>query len=515
MPCTLKFLELMPQGRCDGVLPQKLAVKLPGQNSDDPGDGDSGFDDIMAALMQMPADQLTRSLEILERTPLKGGGGQWVPLIDLSNPQKQAPNILKLLLEAAAGDADGAAGRQLAGRAPGGSEGSLAKGGGRTGAQVADSGNGLASAAGDLFGAMASENESGPGMAPADRKSRSNASGAGQQADCPAERAAAQAAREMNQAGRTDFGESLRIFDHQPGRKGFAHQGLKAAAQKGLAAGEGAADTPDGKKGAEAIQGARPAGGSPTGGASKTSPSMHSMPVDHRADASVMQDGFAKHMADQHATAPEDKNAGDKAHTAKPNGGETLSQSSVFSREVHGAGDSQWGRYGAGDMDASRNVSEAPSPSKDMQTDIVRQIVQRMSLNSVGRQSQMQISLKPEYMGNLSMEIMTENQNVTIRMTTETHHVKEIIEHNIQLLRSELQQHGLQVQKVDVSVAADGDALRGGQQQMAFRQAQDQQQRRNRRQTGRSLNGGQIGAVEDTASAKPSYGLIGEVDFFA
>jgi flagellar hook-length control protein FliK len=161
----------------------------------------------------------------------------------------------------------------------------------------------------------------------------------------------------------------------------------------------------------------------------------------------------------------------------------------------------------------SADVSAAP---KEMETDVIRQIVQRMSLRSDGRQSQMQIKLKPEFLGNLKMDVITENRMVMVRMTAENHSVKEMIEQNIGMLKTELQQQGLQVQKVDVSVAQDNEQWAGGGQQAAFEQTG---QGSGRRQGNRRSGGGDAKAagdvVEHSETTVVSKSRSSEVDFFA
>ncbi len=53
------------------------------------------------------------------------------------------------------------------------------------------------------------------------------------------------------------------------------------------------------------------------------------------------------------------------------------------------------------------------------------------------------------------MKITTENHLVTVRILTELPVVKEMIENNISQLKTDLQSHGLEIDKLDVSVAND------------------------------------------------------------
>jgi flagellar hook-length control protein FliK len=121
---------------------------------------------------------------------------------------------------------------------------------------------------------------------------------------------------------------------------------------------------------------------------------------------------------------------------------------------------------------------EVMPQEKTEQSDVIRQIVQRMSMHTVGGQSKMVISLKPEFLGNVHMHVLTENHQVTVRMMAESTLVKDIVEQNLQHLRTELQHHGLEIQKFDVFVANDDKGWRSGQEQAGFRDTLNQKQPR-------------------------------------
>jgi flagellar hook-length control protein FliK len=55
------------------------------------------------------------------------------------------------------------------------------------------------------------------------------------------------------------------------------------------------------------------------------------------------------------------------------------------------------------------------------------------------------------------MQVITENQQVTVKILTEFGFVKEMIENNIQQLKADLQHQGLEVDKLDVSVSRDAN----------------------------------------------------------
>ena len=90
-----------------------------------------------------------------------------------------------------------------------------------------------------------------------------------------------------------------------------------------------------------------------------------------------------------------------------------------------------------------------------VKTDVFDQIVQRAAVHVKSDQGEIRIDLKPEFLGHVRLQIVTENQQVTVRILTELPMVRDMIESNIQQLKSDLQQQGLQVERVEVAVSDD------------------------------------------------------------
>jgi flagellar hook-length control protein FliK len=150
---------------------------------------------------------------------------------------------------------------------------------------------------------------------------------------------------------------------------------------------------------------------------------------------------------------------------------------------------------------------------KEMQTDVIRQIVQRMSLNTQSGQSKMTIQLKPEHLGNVNLQVLTEDHQVSVRMTTDSAAVKQIIEQNIQHLRLGLQHHGLEIQKFDVFVGNDNSGRQSSAQQDGFRQALRQRQQRSAGNP-TAVPGAQAASATQ-ASKATRYLDPNEIDYFA
>ncbi len=132
--------------------------------------------------------------------------------------------------------------------------------------------------------------------------------------------------------------------------------------------------------------------------------------------------------------------------------------------------------------------------------DVVEQIVQRAAVHLKSDQGEARIDLKPEFLGQVRMQIVTDNQQVTVRIVTELPMVRDLIEQNLHQLKADLQQQGLQVERVEVSVADDPrrDAGRQG--------------RAGGRRNGRGLNevdGPAAGSVEQRAREIAAYWNLG------
>jgi flagellar hook-length control protein FliK len=150
---------------------------------------------------------------------------------------------------------------------------------------------------------------------------------------------------------------------------------------------------------------------------------------------------------------------------------------------------------------------------KALQSDVIRQIVQRMALHTQGGQSKMVIHLKPEYLGNVHMQVLTENHQVTVRMMADSIGVKEIVEQNLQHLRAEMQHHGLEIQKFDVFVANDNGGWKSGQEQAGFRESL--RQRKQRFDGGKDKVSG-AKSISDVGLRKTdSQKNLNEIDYFA
>lgn len=119
---------------------------------------------------------------------------------------------------------------------------------------------------------------------------------------------------------------------------------------------------------------------------------------------------------------------------------------------------------------ATGNTPAVASPAADVfHQENFNQLVERALITVRGEQSEARIALKPDQLGHVQMKIVTENNLVTIRIMTESPVTRDLIDANAHQLKTELQQQGLNVESIQVSVSDDQhDADRGARQREAF-----------------------------------------------
>jgi len=85
----------------------------------------------------------------------------------------------------------------------------------------------------------------------------------------------------------------------------------------------------------------------------------------------------------------------------------------------------------------------------------LNQIVQKAVLSLHNGQHEVQIDLKPDFLGHIRMQIVSEGQQLAIKIVAEFPFVKDMLENNLHQLKAELQTQGLDIDELEVSVAHD------------------------------------------------------------
>lgn len=87
---------------------------------------------------------------------------------------------------------------------------------------------------------------------------------------------------------------------------------------------------------------------------------------------------------------------------------------------------------------------------------IFEQIIDKAKFITKGDFSELKIQLKPESLGKLTLSLILDKGVMTARFVTENNQVKEVIESNFSELKDILQEKGINIQNLSVSVGQDG-----------------------------------------------------------
>ncbi len=99
-----------------------------------------------------------------------------------------------------------------------------------------------------------------------------------------------------------------------------------------------------------------------------------------------------------------------------------------------------------------QNQAEIPKAQPVSRVEIINQIVKKAEVILSGTQSEMKMQLEPENLGRLTLRIAVERGLITAKFTAESYEVKQAIESNFNELRDMLQEKGLDIQNLSVSV---------------------------------------------------------------
>jgi flagellar hook-length control protein FliK len=108
-------------------------------------------------------------------------------------------------------------------------------------------------------------------------------------------------------------------------------------------------------------------------------------------------------------------------------------------------------------FEAAGLAKQTEAGHDNLRAHTVDQIVKKAVIQMKSGQHEARIDLKPDFLGHVRMQVTTENHQVTVKILTEFAVVKDMIESNIQQLKSDLQQQGLNVDKLEVSVSNNSD----------------------------------------------------------
>ncbi|HNR13747.1 MAG TPA: flagellar hook-length control protein FliK [Thermodesulfobacteriota bacterium] len=97
------------------------------------------------------------------------------------------------------------------------------------------------------------------------------------------------------------------------------------------------------------------------------------------------------------------------------------------------------------------------TPAKPSGPEIIQQVAQKASIAFKDGNTEISLHLKPEHLGHLHIKIAAEENQVHVRIVADVPIVKETLEHHVELLKSAMEAHGLEVDSFEVCVAQDGE----------------------------------------------------------
>lgn len=89
--------------------------------------------------------------------------------------------------------------------------------------------------------------------------------------------------------------------------------------------------------------------------------------------------------------------------------------------------------------------------------EIINQIVEKIKVSSNSEITEMNIKLKPEELGELTLRIISDSGTITAQFTAESRRVKEIIESNFDMLKDALAQNGIEIDQLEVNVGGNSE----------------------------------------------------------
>ena len=100
----------------------------------------------------------------------------------------------------------------------------------------------------------------------------------------------------------------------------------------------------------------------------------------------------------------------------------------------------------------SSEKTQLPLSQKPLAQTVTNQVMMKVKLMAGENKQEMEMHLKPDSLGKLSLKIIHERGEILAKITAENQQVKGILESNMQMLKDALEKSGLTVQSLSVSV---------------------------------------------------------------
>ena len=113
------------------------------------------------------------------------------------------------------------------------------------------------------------------------------------------------------------------------------------------------------------------------------------------------------------------------------------------------------GLMSQGQTHSTSLMLKLPSGTEVPQNQVMNQVIDRFTLNRTLESGNITLKLYPEELGELRMEIKVEQDNIKAHITTQNPQVQEILDRHLPRLREALEQQGLNLEQMTVTVDKD------------------------------------------------------------
>ncbi|NLP45783.1 MAG: flagellar hook-length control protein FliK, partial [Epulopiscium sp.] len=113
------------------------------------------------------------------------------------------------------------------------------------------------------------------------------------------------------------------------------------------------------------------------------------------------------------------------------------------------------------------DIAKVVSSEQRVETDkLIQQITTHIKIHMKPDVSEMSLRLKPEYLGNVALKLVSDKGIVTAQILVENQQVKEMVESQLYQVRQTLANQGISVEEMQVSLQQENSQHSAQQQQM-------------------------------------------------
>lgn len=106
---------------------------------------------------------------------------------------------------------------------------------------------------------------------------------------------------------------------------------------------------------------------------------------------------------------------------------------------------------GVGTVDFTEHINQV-----EQMREIANQIIEQIKINIKPAMTSMELQLNPEHLGKVNLNVVSKDGMMTARFTAQTQAAKEAIESQIQVLRTNLENQGIKIEVVEVTLSEFG-----------------------------------------------------------